>query len=372
MNRRFTASVKTILLVTFAGANLTQAAEPLTYNRDIRPILSDNCFRCHGFDKNTREADLRLDTPEGAFAERDSGVKPIIPGRPDESELLRRITARDPYERMPPPEVHQSITPAQVETLRRWIAEGAHYEPHWAFVAPARPRVPPLQTQVPELVIRNPIDAFIAAGLEKEELAMSPEADRATLLRRVTLDLAGLPPTLCEVDAFLSDYSGNAYEKAVDRLLASPRYGERMALPWLDAARYADSNGFQQDGDTYQYVWRDWVIRALNANMPFDQFTIEQLAGDLLPDATDEQRLATGFNRCHLLNGEGGAIDEEQRNIIVHDRVDVTSTTWLGLTMTCAQCHDHKYDPITQKDYYQLFAFFNQVPETGRPPSGGQ
>jgi hypothetical protein len=353
-------------LATTIGAEIPSAK--LKYNRDIRPILSDNCFRCHGFDKNTREADLRLDTAEGAFAERDGGVMPIVPGKPEESELLRRVTTDSDDERMPPVDTHQVLSKAQIEMLRRWIAEGAEYEPHWAFIKPQRPEVPVVSG--PAFRIANPIDAFIAERLMRAGLAMSPEADKVTLIRRVTLDLIGLPPTPAEVDAFLADTSPEAYEKLVDRLLASPHYGERMALPWLDAARYADSNGFQRDGDTYQYVWRDWVVRALNSNMPFDQFTIEQLAGDLLPNATIEQKLATGFNRCHMLNGEGGAIDEEQRNVIVHDRVDVVSTTWLGLTMTCSQCHDHKYDPLTQKDYYQLFAFFNNVPEVGRPVVG--
>jgi len=377
LGRRFATTISACgILVAFASAR-AEAAEKLQFNRDIRPILSDHCFRCHGFDKSARQADLRLDVAEGAFAEREGGIKPIVPCKPEESELLRRVTTDNSDERMPPPDAHQEMTPGAIEMVRRWIAEGAEYQPHWAFIKPVRPLLPLIRGQESAThpvgaLIRNPIDAFIVDRLRREHLDMSPEADKVTLLRRVTLDLTGLPPTLPEIDAFLADTSPDAYETAVDRLLASPHYGEQMALPWLDAARYADSNGFQQDGDTYQYVWRDWVLRALNANMPFDRFTVEQLSGDLLPDATDEQRLATGFNRCHMLNGEGGAIDEEQRNVILHDRVDVTSTTWLGLTMTCSQCHDHKYDPITQKDYYQLFAFFNNVPESGRPPFGGQ
>ena len=345
-------------------------AEKLRFNRDIRPILSDNCYRCHGFDKSSRQADLRLDIAEGAFADRGGGVKPIVPGMPGDSELLRRLTTDDPDERMPPAETHQSVTKSQIEILRRWIEEGAEYEPHWAFIRPSKPPLPPIESA--QILVRNGIDHFIADKLATSGLSMSAEADKVTLLRRVTLDLIGLPPTREEVDAFLSDNSSDAYEKVVERLLTSPHYGERMALPWLDAARYADSNGFQQDGDTFQYVWRDWLVRALNANMPFDQFTIEQLAGDLLPNASDDQRLATGFNRLHMLNGEGGAIAEEQRNVIVHDRVDVTSTTWLALTMTCCQCHDHKYDPVTQKDYYQFFAYFNNVPETGGPAGSGK
>src|SRR6185503_13936408 len=240
---------------------------------------------------------------------------------------------------------------------------------HWAYVKPKPPATPEVaRKDWPH----NPIDAFVLARLEREQLAPSPEAAKTTLLRRVSLDLIGLTPTPEEVDAFVADKSPDAYEKVVDRLLASPHYGEQMALPWLDAARYADSNGFQQDGDTHQWVWRDWVVRALNTNMPFEQFTIEQLAGDLLPNATTEQKIATGFNRCHMLNGEGGAIAEEQRNVVVFDRVDVTATTWLGLTMACAQCHDHKYDPISQRDYYRMFAYFNNVPESGVPGGSGQ
>ncbi len=259
--------------------------------------------------------------------------------------------------------------------IRTWIDQGcidssAGNHAHWAYVKPIRPAVPKVGN--PSWV-RNPIDAFVMNRFEKEGLKPSPEADRTTLIRRVTLDLTGLPPTPQEVDAFVADRSPDAYDRLVDRLFASPHYGEKMALPWLDAARYADSNGFQQDGDTYQYVWRDWVVAAMNANMPFDQFTIQQLAGDLLPttnlsaQACRDQIVATGFNRNHMLNGEGGAIPEEQRNVALFDRVDTTSTTWLGLTMTCARCHDHKYDPLTQKDYYSLMAFFNKVPETGTP-----
>ncbi|MCA1595937.1 MAG: DUF1549 and DUF1553 domain-containing protein, partial [Chloroflexi bacterium] len=259
--------------------------------------------------------------------------------------------------------------------LRRWIDSGAPWpatpvgKTHWAYLKPRRPAVPAVRTPG---WVRNPIDSFVLSNLEHEGLTPSPEADRVTLIRRVTLDLTGLPPSPQEVDAFVADRSPNAYDRVVTRLLASSHYGERMALPWLDAARYADSNGFQQDGDTYQYVWRDWVVAALNANMPFDRFTILQLAGDLLPNATTNDKVATGFNRCGMLNGEGGAIPEEQRNNILFDRVDVTATTWLAATLACAQCHDHKYDPFTQRDYYSFLAFFNNVPESGVPPGGGQ
>ncbi len=331
---------------------------------EVRPILSANCFHCHGQDPNTRKAKLRLDTLDG---QRTNHV--VVPGQPAQSELVRRIFSTDPDEQMPPPDAHRNLTLAQKELLRRWIAEGAPWQSHWAFSAPVRPELPKVASPGRS---GNPIDAFIRARLSREKLKPSPEADRVTLLRRVTLDLTGLPPMPEEVDAFVADKSADAYERLVDRLLASPHYGERMALPWLDAARYADSNGFQQDGDTHQWVWRDWVVQALNENMPFDRFTIEQLAGDMLPDATLNQKVASGFNRCHLLNGEGGAIAEEQRNVVVFDRVDVTATTWLGLTMACAQCHDHKYDPITQRDYYRMFAYFNNVPETGVPSGSGQ
>jgi len=329
------------------------------FNRDIRPILSENCFYCHGQDPNHRKADLRLDQREGALAE-----KAFIPGDPSGSELVKRLYSSDPEEQMPPADSHRAVTPAQKEKLKQWIAAGAVYDPHWTFTAPVRPLLPSTsRSNWP----RNQIDHFVLHELDAAGLAPSPEADKVTLLRRVTYDLTGLPPSPEEVDAFLADATPVAYEKVVDRLLASPHYGERMALPWLDAARYADSNGFQQDGDTFQWIWRDWVVKSLNADMPFDQFGTEQLAGDLLPNATVEQKLATAFNRNHLLNGEGGAIAEEQRNVILFDRVDVTSTTFLALTVACAQCHDHKYDPITQKDYYSLMAAFNNIPENGTP-----
>lgn len=327
---------------------------PISYGKDVRPILAENCFNCHGQDANRRKADLRLDTQDG---QRAGSV--VVPSKPDESELVRRILSADSKEVMPPPKSNRKLTIEHKEILRRWIAEGAKFEGHWAFIAPVRPSVPQIKG------ISHPIDAFIRHRLVEAKLAPALDADRATLMRRVTLDLIGLPPTPEEIDAFLNDHSPNAYEKVVDRLLASKHYGERMALPWLDAARYADSNGFQQDGDTFQWVWRDWVVKALNDNMPFDRFTIEQLAGDLLPNPTLEQKIATGFNRNHLVNGEGGAIAEEQRFNILFDRVDVTATNWLGLTVACAQCHDHKYDPISQGDYYSLMAGFNNVSESG-------
>ena len=345
-----------LLLVLTAGVDAAEA--PLDYNESIRPILSENCFYCHGPDANKRKAKLRLDVRAEALAK-----QAFVPGKPAESELLKRLVSKDPEEVMPPPDSHRTVTPAQRELLSRWIAEGANYQEHWTFVAPARPPLPANGE-------RHPIDAFIVAKLKTAGLALSPEAPKATLLRRVTLDLTGLPPTPEETAAFLADGSADAYEKQVDRLLASPRYGERMVLPWLDAARYADSNGFQQDGDTFQWVWRDWLVRQLNAGKPFDQLSTEMLAGDLLPNATPEQRLATAFNRNHILNGEGGNIAEEQRFVSLFDRVESTTTTWLGLTVACAQCHDHKYDPITQQDYYRWLDAFNHAPERGVPGGG--
>ena len=341
------------------AAPATAASPDIDFNRDIRPILSENCFYCHGQDGQKREADLRLDDRAAAIA---AGA--IVPGDPGASAILERVHSTDPDVLMPPPDSNRRLSDAQKKLLDRWIREGAEYKQHWAFSPPVRPTPPQVkQATWP----RNDIDRFVLAKIEAAGLTPSPEADRAILIRRLHADLVGLPPTPAEVDAFVADSDPQAYEKLVDRLLASPHYGERMALPWLDAARYADSNGFQQDGDTWQWIWRDWVLKALNADMPFDQFSVEQLAGDLLPNATVEQKIASGFNRNHLLNGEGGAIAEEQRFNTLFDRVDTTSTTWLGLTMACAQCHDHKYDPMTRTDYYGLLDVFNRVPESGAP-----
>ena len=334
-------------------------AGELEFNRDIRPILSENCFYCHGQDANKRQADLRLDVCAEAM---DGGA--IEPGDAEGSELISRILSDDPDTLMPPPDSNRQLSATEKDLLRRWISDGASFQDHWAFVTPIRPSPPPVESGE---WIRGEIDRFILAKLEAAKLAPSLEADRVTLIRRLHADLLGLPPTPEEVDAFVNDSDPLAYERLVDRLLDSKHYGERLAMPWLDAARYADSNGFQQDGDTWQWMWRDWVVQALNDDMPFDQFTIWQLAGDLLPDATDEQKIASGFNRNHLLNGEGGAIAEEQRFNILFDRMDTTATTWLGLTMACSQCHDHKYDPITQVDYYRMMDAFNRVPETGTP-----
>lgn len=344
-----------VVCATIAAAT-SFAAEKVSFNRDIRPILSDKCFHCHGPDEKDRKAGLRLDSREAALAGGDSGPA-IHPAKPEASELLVRVLSKEKDEVMPPPKLHKAVTPAEAELLKRWIAEGAEYQGHWAFIKPERP-APPLNTP-------NPIDAFIQKRLAEHGLKPSPEADKETLIRRATLDLTGLPPTAEEIAAFLKDTAPDAYERVVDRLLASPSYGEHMAARWLDMARYADSNGFQSDTQRQMWHWRDWVIRAFNENKPFDQFTIEQLAGDLLPNATRDQILATGFNRNHRLNGEGGRIVEEWFAETVIDRVETTGMTWMALTLNCCRCHDHKYDPISQKEFYQFFAYFNSNEETG-------
>ena len=339
-------------------ATLPAFGAKVDYNEDVRPILSENCFYCHGPDGNKRKAKLRLDVRDAALEK-----KAFVPGDAGASELIKRLASTDSDEVMPPPDSHRTLTAAQKEILKRWIAEGAEYKEHWAFVTPVRPALPGNGE-------KHPVDAFVVAKLAQAGLTLSPEAPKATLLRRLSLDLTGLPPTPEETAAFLADQSPDAYEKQVDRLMASPHYGERMALPWLDASRYADSNGFQQDGDTFQWVWRDWLVKNLNADKPFDRLSTEMLAGDLLPGAGLEEKIATAFNRNHILNGEGGNIAEEQRFVSLFDRVESTTTTWLGLTVACAQCHDHKYDPIKQKDYYQWLDAFNQVKERGTPSGG--
>ena len=351
MIRIFSTAALTALLALHA------AAEPVSFNRDVRPILSDKCLACHGPDEKKRDSGLRLDIREQAVRPAESGDTAIVPGKPEASQLMVRVMSKDRDEVMPPRKTHKTLTSLEVDTLRRWIAEGAMYQGHWAFLKPERPPVP-AQTA-------NPIDAFVLKKLAEQGLKPSPEAARETLIRRVALDLTGLPPTPEEVNVFLKDAAPNAYEKVVDRLLASPRYGEKMAQQWLDFARYADSNGFQSDGSRQMWPWRDWVIRAFNENQPFDQFTIEQLAGDLLPNATLAQKVATGFHRNPRLNGEGGRIEAEWFAETVIDRVDTTGQTWLGLTLGCARCHDHKYDPITQREFYQLFAYFNSNEESG-------
>jgi Protein of unknown function (DUF1553)/Protein of unknown function (DUF1549)/Planctomycete cytochrome C len=345
-----------------AGAgDAPQRPDQVSFNRNIRPILSKRCFACHGPDAKTVKGKLRLDDRASAVKDRD-GHWAIVPKDPNASEVMARVTSKDAAKRMPPPEAGGPLSPGEIDLMRRWIALGAEYEGHWSFIAPKRPAVPAVRHRQ---AVRNPIDSFVISRLEAADLAPAPEADRRTLIRRATLDLTGLPPTPTEVRAFVNDRSPDAYEKVLDRLLASPRFGEHQARYWLDAARYADTNGYQYDKQRDQWVWRDWVIHAFNTNMPFDRFTVEQMAGDLLPNSTDQTRLATGFHRNHPITIEGGVIDEEYRTEYVIDRVVTTSTTFMGLTFICARCHDHKYDPITRDDFYSFFAFFNNVPERG-------
>ncbi len=329
-----------------------QAADAPDFNRDVRPILADHCFACHGPDEKARKADLRLDVRKDAL---DS----LAPGKPADSEVVRRLLSKDESEVMPPPKFGKPVTPEQVEILKRWIAAGAAYKGHWAFDKPTRPAVPAMVGG------KNPIDAFLIARLKKEGLAFSVEADKRTLLRRVTLDLTGLPPTAKELADFLADESPTAYEKVVDRLMKSVRYAERMTLDWLDAARYADTHGYHIDSGRDMTRWREYVIRAFDANVPFDRFTVEQFAGDLLPNPTPEQKIATGFHRNHMINYEGGAIPEEYQTAYVVDRVNTMGTVWMGLSLGCAQCHDHKFDPVSMKDFYKLYAVFNNIPERG-------
>jgi len=345
-----------------AATSAVRLESPVDYNRDIRPILTSKCFKCHGPDERARKAGLRLDIREHATRASGLGGTAIVPGKPAESELVKRIGSADDNFMMPPPASNKKLTAAEKGLLKKWIEQGAEYQPHWSIIPPKRPTLPEVKNASWP---RNSIDYFILARLEAEGLRPSPEANRATLIRRVTFDLTGLPPTPAEVDAFLADTSSDAYEKLVDRLLASSRYGERMAIEWLDAARFADTHGYHIDSGRDMSRWREWVIDSFNSNLPFDQFTIEQLAGDLLPGATVEQKIASGFNRNHMINFEGGAIPEEYHNAYIVDRVNTTGTVWLGLTIGCAQCHEHKYDPITQKEYYQLYAFFHNVPENG-------
>jgi hypothetical protein len=332
----------------------------VNFNRQILPILSDNCFACHGPDAGQRKAKLRLDTKEGAFAEMREGGHSIVAGKSAESGIIQRATTSDASKLMPPPKSGKKLTPAQIALLKQWIDEGANWSPHWAFVPEKPSAVPAVKDQ---RWPKNPIDFFILSRLEKEGLQPSPEADRHTLIRRVTFDLTGLPPTPAEVKAFVEDPSPEAYDKLVERLLGSPRYGEHMARYWLDVARYGDTHGLHLDNYREMWPYRDWVVSAFNNNMPFDRFVIEQLAGDMLPNATLEQTIASGFNRCHVTTSEGGSIEEEVyvRNVV--DRIDTTGTVFLGLSTGCARCHDHKYDPLTMKDYYQLFAIFNSLDE---------
>jgi hypothetical protein len=331
------------------------------YSREIEPILSDKCYHCHGPSETGRKASLRFDNREGAFRIKD-GKTVIVPGKSAESELVKRITSTDRDYMMPPPESNRTLTPQQIKLLREWVDEGAKWGLHWSFVAPQAVAIP----RPGKHRVSHPIDAFIAERLETEALKMSPEADRERLLRRVSFDLTGLPPTLAEIDAFKRDKAPGAYERVVDRLLSSPQFGERMATEWLDLARYADTHGYQMDRYRPMWPYRDWVINAFNQNLPFDKFVTWQLAGDLIPNATKEQRLATAFNRLHLQNEEGGIVEEEFRVSYIVDRVNTFGTAFLGLTFECCRCHDHKYDPISQRDFYQMFSFFQNIDESGQ------
>ena len=334
----------------------------IDFSREILPLLSDHCFACHGPDEQGRKGGLRLDTQAGTRGAGKSGRIAISPGHPDQSEILRRVLSGDPDEVMPPRETGKALKPEQVRLLRRWIEAGAPWGHHWAFEPIRRQTVPVVQG------VSHPIDAFVRHALARDGLRPAPEAPRSTLLRRLSLDLTGLPPTPDEAEAFVSDPFPGAYERQVERLLASPRFGERMAWEWMEAARYADSNGYQGDGERTMWPWRDWVVDAFNRNLPFDRFTLWQIAGDRLPGATEEQRLATGFLRNHAINGEGGRIAEENRIDYLFDQTETVATVWLGATFNCTRCHDHKYDPYTQKDYFGLLAFFNQTAVDG---SGG-
>jgi hypothetical protein len=346
-----------------------RAADELDYNRDIRPILSENCFACHGFDEKARKGKLRLDVAESALAER-NGLFRIKPGDPENSDVWWRITSKDEEEVMPPPEAHSRLTESEKLKIKMWIEQGAKYAPHWSLVPP-RKTAPPAMTAPASARPLNPIDAFVRARLADKGLQPAPEADRATLIRRVSFDLTGLPPSADEVTQFVRNHDPRAYEQLVDRLLASPNFGERMALDWLDAARYADTNGFSIDGGRHMWLWRDWVIQAFNDNMPYDRFLMEQLAGDLLPNPTEAQLIATGFQRNNMVTHEGGTIPEENLTNYNVDRVKTLGEAVLGLTLGCAQCHDHKFDPITQKDYYRVYAFFNTLSDKGLDGNGG-
>ncbi len=350
--RQFAASLLCVSLMS--GAVLAQ--DKLSFNRDIRPILSENCFSCHGPDKNQRKANLRLDQVESATAKAESGAVAVVPGKISDSELVKRILSTNDDEVMPPRSTGKKLTAAQVETLKKWVQQGAEFQGHWSFLKVERPQAPKLAD---ETRVVNDIDRFVLSRLEKEKLKPQAEADKVSLIRRTTLDLTGLPPTPAEVDAFLSDTAPNAYEKVVDRLLASTRFGENQARIWLDQARYGDTHGLHLDNERSMWKYREWVINAFNGNKPFNQFTVEQLAGDLLPNSTVDQKIATGFVRCNVTTSEGGSINEEVLVRYAVDRTETMGTVFMGLTLGCAVCHDHKFDPVNQKEFYQLFAFYN-------------
>ena len=358
-SRNLAAIVIVSLAQTFAAQSAcAQDTSAIEFGRQIRPILADNCFACHGPDENNREGGLRLDQKEGALAEADSGSQPIVPGDAEASEVFARLVTDDEDLRMPPSDSNKAIAPEQVELVRRWIEQGAPWQEHWAFASPRQDVIPNVKNKA---WLKTPVDLFVLSRLERAGLPPSPAADKRTLLRRVTFDLTGLPPTIDEVNDFVADDSPGAFERVVDRLLDSERYGEHMARFWLDAVRYGDTHGLHLDNYREMWPYRDWVVKAFNTNMPFDQFVIKQLAGDLLPDPTTDDLVATGFNRCHVTTNEGGSITEEVyvRNVV--DRVTTTGTVFLGLSMECTRCDDHKYDPLTMRDFYSMFAFFNSL-----------
>ncbi|MEO7678941.1 MAG: DUF1549 domain-containing protein, partial [Verrucomicrobiota bacterium] len=361
-----------LLLVSFAARLLAaDPAEHVDFNFQIRPILSDRCFKCHGPDAKSRKADLRLDIADEATALRGkkSDLHAIVPGKPGQSEVVRRITTTDPDDQMPPPDSNLHLSKEEIALMTKWIEQGAKYETHWAFNPVKKVLVPKVklsrERELAGISIRNPIDQFVLARLQREKLQPTRESDKETLIRRLALDLTGLPPTLKEIDDFLADKSPNAYDKLTEHFLAVPAYGEHMANDWLDLARYADTYGYQADVDCDLSAWRDWVIGAFNKNLPYDKFAAWQIAGDLFPEATDEQILATAFNRLHRQTNEGGSVEEEFRSEYVSDRLHTFGTAFLGLTFECCRCHDHKYDPIKQKDYYRMSAFLNNIDESG-------
>jgi mono/diheme cytochrome c family protein len=360
----FAAVLVGLLFATVPLRAAEPATSPIDFAREIRPILAKNCFACHGADEKHREGGLRLDLRDGALKKLDDGKTAIVPGHTEKSELVRRITTANADERMPPADANASLTKEQANLLSRWVAEGARYSLHWSFEKPKLPSVPQVRR---ETWTAGAVDRFVMAKLDQAGLSPAPQAERHTLIRRLSLDLRGLPPSPHEVDAFLQDKNPAAYERLVDRLLADPSFGERLARPWLDLARYADSAGYASDPLRTIWLYRDWVIDAFNTDMPFDQFTIEQLAGDLLPKPTTEQLVATAFNRNTMTNTEGGTDDEEFRVAAIKDRVDTTMDVWMGLTIGCAKCHSHKFDPITQNEYYQFLAIFNQTADNDQP-----
>jgi hypothetical protein len=349
-------------LTVAAGLCAAPLAVAVDYSRDIKPILSEHCFSCHGFDEKGRKGKLRLDVAESAYAERNGFVR-IKPGDPANSDVWTRIISTDEEEMMPPPKEHARLTSEQKEKIKAWITEGAKYSEHWSFVPPKKAPLPPKGT--------HPVDAFVRARLAQEKLRPAPEADRRTLIRRLAFDLTGLPPSGAEVEAFANDREPQAYDRLVTRLLASPHFGERLALDWLDAARYADTNGFSIDGGRHMWLWRDWVIQAFNDNKPYDRFLVEQLAGDLLPSRTDADLIASGFQRNNMVTHEGGTIPDENLTNYNADRVKTLGEAMLGLTLGCAQCHDHKFDPITQKDYFRTYAYFNSLGDKGLDGNAG-